>query len=374
MTQPPEARALRSLITPEGQLRLSLDTIPLDPPGPGELMIRVEASPINPSDLGSMLGPADPATFRAEGTPDHPVLVADVPKDKLAAIQGRLGQPLPLGNEGAGTVIDAGPDVAHMIGRKVAMAGGGLYATLRKLPAASVMPLPDGASAADGAAMFVNPMTALGFVETMRAEGHKALVHTAAASNLGQMLLRITQADGIALVAIVRGPAQAALLRGQGATHVVDSSAADFREQLIAAIAATGAMIAFDAVGGGRLASQILDAMEAAAARGMAAYNRYGSNAMKQVYIYGTLDPGPTIIERIGYAWKVDGWLLTNFLQKAAPETVARLRARVAAELRTTFASQYGATISLADALKPEIATAYERKGTGGKYLINPSL
>jgi NADPH:quinone reductase-like Zn-dependent oxidoreductase len=374
MDQPLEARALRSLITAEGQLRISLDTLPLDPPGPGELLVRVEASPINPSDLGSMLGPADPATFRAEGTPEHPVLVADVPRESLASIKGRLGQPLPIGNEGAGTVIAAGPDVQHMIGRKVAMAGGGLYATLRKLPAAGVIPLPEGASAADGAAMFVNPMTALGFVETMRAEGHKALVHTAAASNLGQMLLRVCQADGIPLVAIVRGAAAADLLREQGAAHVVDSSAPDFRDRLIEAIAATGAMIAFDAVGGGRLASQILDAMEAVAARGMEGYNRYGSNAMKQVYIYGTLDPGPTIIERIGYAWRVDGWLLTNFLQRAAPETVARLRARVAAELKTSFASKFGATISLADALKLDIAAAYERKGTGGKYLIDPSL
>lgn len=374
MDQPLEARALRSLITAEGQLRISLDTLPLDPPGPGELLVRVEASPINPSDLGSMLGPADPATFRAEGMPDHPVLVADVPRESLASIKGRLGQPLPIGNEGAGTVIAAGPDVQHMIGRKVAMGGGGLYATLRKLPAAGVIPLPEGASAADGAAMFVNPMTALSFVETMRAEGHKALVHTAAASNLGQMLLRVCQADGIPLVAIVRGAAAADLLRGQGAAHVVDSSAPDFRDRLIEAIAATGAMIAFDAVGGGRLASQILDAMEAVAARGMEGYNRYGSNAMKQVYIYGTLDPGPTIIERIGYAWRVDGWLLTNFLQRAAPETVARLRARVAAELKTSFASKFGATISLADALKPDIAAAYERKGTGGKYLIDPSL
>ena len=365
---------LQSLITADGQLRLSLAPIALGDPGPGELVVRVEAAPINPSDLGVLMGPADAATLRTEGSADHPVLVADVPAQRMAAVQLRIGRPIPLGNEGAGTVVRAGPDLQHLLGRTVAMAGGGMYATYRKLPVAAAILLPEDASAADGASAFVNPRTALGFIETMRAEGHTAIVHTAAASNLGQMLVRIGRADGIPLVNIVRSPAQASLLRALGATHVVDSSTPDFRAALIEAVVATGATIAFDAVGGGTLASQILDAMEAAASRGADTYNRYGSNVLKQVYIYGTLDPGPTLIERTGYAWKVDGWLLTFFMQKAGAETMQRLGQRVVDELKTTFASRYTATISLADALNPDIAAAYERKGTGAKYLINPSL
>jgi NADPH:quinone reductase-like Zn-dependent oxidoreductase len=373
MSQPLEAHALRSLVTAQGQVRVSLETIPIDPPGPGELLVRVEAAPINPSDLGLLLGPADPATLRAEGTAEAPVLVADIPADRMASLQSRVGQSLAVGNEGAGTVIAAGPDFQHLIGRTVSMAGGGMYATLRKLPAAAALLLPEDAVAAEGAALFVNPLTALGFVETMRAEGHSAIVHTAAASNLGQMLLRICLADGIPLVAIVRGEAQAALLRGQGAVHVVDSSAPDFQDHLVEAVAATGATIGFDAIGGGRLASQILQAMEAVAARTLTGYSPYGSSILKQVYIYGQLDRGPTIVDRVGYRWRLDGWLLTPFLQQAGEDSIARLRKRVAGEYRTTFASRYTATISLADVLRPDIAAAYERKGTGAKYLIDPS-
>ncbi|MBT2188949.1 zinc-binding dehydrogenase [Sphingobium nicotianae] len=365
---------LRSLITAEGQLRISREPIAVDDPGPGEVIVRVEAAPINPSDLGLLVDRAIAGTFRTEGTADNSVLVADLPADRLPAVALRVGKALAVGNEGAGTVVKAGPDVQHLLGRKVAAVGGGMYATYRKLPAAATTLLPEDASAADGASAVVNPRTALGFVETMRMEGHSAIVHTAAASNLGQMLLRICLADGVPLVNIVRSEAQAALLRGIGATHVVDSSTPDFRDRLIDAIAATGATIAFDAIGGGTMASQILDAMEVVAARSLESFNRYGSNVMKQVYIYGTLDPGPTIIERTGYAWKVDGWLLTHFLQKANPETLQSHARRVQDELKTTFASRFGATISLSDVLNPQIARAYERKGTGAKYLIDPSL
>ena len=370
MTETLKGKALRSLVTEDAKLRISLEDIEITAPGPGEIVVRVEASPINPSDLGNLTGPVDPATFRNEGG----ALVGDIPADRMPAMASRIGQALAVGNEGAGTVIQAGPDLQHLIGRTVALLGGGLYATYRKLAAADVWLLPEGAKAAEGASLFINPRTALGFVETLRAEGHKAMIHTAAASNLGQMLVRICKADGIPLVCVVRSPAQAALLRGIGAEHVVDSSAADFRDTLIDAIDATGATIAFDAVGGGTLASQLIDAMEVVAARGLGAYNRYGSGVLKQVYIYGTLDPGPTVIHRIGYSWNVDGWLLTNFLQKAGPETAARLRQRIIDERNTTFASAYTATISLADALNPDIARAYERKSTGEKYLVNPNL
>ena len=366
---------LRSLVTADGVLRVSLEPVTLEEPGPGELVVRVEAAPINPSDLGLLLGPADISTLRAEGTAEHPVLAADVPAQRLAAVKARLGQSLPVGNEGAGTVVRAGSDLQQLVGRKVAMVGGAMYATLRKVPMRDTILLPEDASAADGASLFVNPLTALGFAETMRAEGHSAIVHTAASSNLGQMLVRICLADGIPLVNIVRSEAQAAMLRGMGATHVVDSSAPDFQDQLVEAIAATGATIGFDAVGGGKLTSQILNAMEAVASRNLEGYSRYGSNTFKQVYIYGALDLGPTILNRgFGFSWDVGGWLLFPFLQNAGAETVARMRQRVVDELKTTFASRYTATISLADTLKPEVAAAYERKGTGAKYLIDPTL
>lgn len=366
---------LRSLATSDGQLRLSLEEVTLDAPGPDEVVVRVEATPINPSDLGLLLGPADVSTIRAEGTPERPVLVADIPQQRLAGIQARLDQSMPVGNEGAGTVIEAGSNVRHLLNKKVAMSGGAMYTQLRKLRARDCIVLPDDATAADGASAFVNPLTALGFTETMRAEGHKAIVHTAAASNLGQMLNRICLKDGIPLVNIVRSEAQAAILRDIGARYIVDSTSPDFQAELTEAVAATGATLGFDAIGGGKLASQILRAMETAASRSMSSYSRYGSDTFKQVYIYGSLDTSPTVIHRtFGFAWSVGGWLLTPFLQKAGPEVVARMRQRVVDELKTTFASHYTATISLRDALKPEILAAYERKATGEKYLIDPSL
>lgn len=366
---------LRSLATSDGQLRLSLEEVTLDAPGPDEVVVRVEATPINPSDLGLLLGPADVSTIRAEGTPERPVLVADIPQQRLAGIQARLDQSMPVGNEGAGTVIEAGSNVQHLLNKKVAMSGGAMYTQFRKLRARDCIVLPDDATAADGASAFVNPLTALGFTETMRAEGHKAIVHTAAASNLGQMLNRICLKDGIPLVNIVRSEAQAAILREIGARYIVDSTSPDFQAELTEAVAATGATLGFDAIGGGKLASQILRAMETAASRNMSSYSRYGSDTFKQVYIYGSLDTSPTVIHRtFGFAWSVGGWLLTPFLQKAGPEVVARMRQRVVDELKTTFASHYTATISLRDALKPEILAAYERKATGEKYLIDPSL
>jgi len=366
--------ALKSLVTEDGRLRLSLEEARHGAPGPGELLVRVEATPINPSDLGLLLGPADLSTLASEGPAERPVVTATVPAAYLPGLATRLGKAMPVGNEGAGVVIAAGEGTEGMVGKRVAMLGGAMYAQYRTVRAADVMVLPEGASAADGASCFVNPLTALGMVETMRAEGHTALVHTAAASNLGQMLNRICRKDGVALVNVVRSPAQAALLREQGAEHVVDSSAADFTEALTDAIAATGATIAFDAVGGGRLASQLLKAMEAALMRGSAEYSRYGSPVHKQVYLYGGLDTGPTQIDRsFGMAWGVGGWLLTWFMQKSAPQVVQRLRQRVMDELTTTFASRYTRELSLAEALDLDAIAAYARKATGEKYLINPS-
>lgn len=370
---PHDSLELRSTITADGTLRINLEPVSLPEPSAGELLVRVEAAPINPSDLGLLFGPADMATLRAEGTADAPVLTAKVPPHLLPAVRARLDQSMPVGNEGAGTVIAAGPDLQDLVGKRVAMIGGAMYAELRLIRPEACIVLPDGATAAAGAALFVNPLTALGFVETMRAEGHKAIVHVPAASNLGQMLVRICKADGIGLVNIVRSPQQVELLRGLGASHVLDSSAPGFREALEEAIAATGATLAFDAIGGGEMASTILNAMEAVAARSMESYDRYGSASKKQVYIYGALDTGPTILKRgFGFSWGVGGWLLFQFLGRTDPAIAQRMRERVAAEMTTTFASHYTASISLADALKPEVAAAYQKKATGSKYLITP--
>lgn len=368
-------RELRSTVSEDGTLTLTLVEQALEAPAADEVIVRVEAAPINPSDLGLLLGPADIASLRTGGTADRPVVIFDVPKNRLNGVRARLGQSLAVGNEGAGTVVAAGAGATDLVGRRVAMLGGAMYADYRKLKLRDVVPLPAGASAADGASMFVNPLTALGFVETARNEGHKAIVHTAAASNLGQMLQKICLKDGVPLVNIVRSTEQAELLRGIGATHVLDSRAPDFRARLTDAIAATGATVAFDAIGGGSLGSDIVQAMEQAAVRTMAEYSRYGSDAFKQLYIYGALDLAPTTLNRLafGFNWSVSGWLLTPFLQKAGRDVAARLRQRVLDELTTTFASSYTRTIGLAEALDPEVLRGYERKATGEKYLIDPT-
>lgn len=364
---------LRTLITSEGQLRLSLEQVSVPQPADGQIVVRVEAAPISPSDLALLLGPADLGTARAEGTADSPVLVADVPQRRLAIITGRLDQSMPAGNEGAGTVIAAGAKAEHLIGKTVAIVGGPTFAQYVTVRAHDALVLSEGVSAVDGASAFVNPMTALGMIETMRREGHTALVHTAAASNLGQMLNKVCLADRIGLVNIVRSAEQAAILRDIGATHVVDSTSADFEAELTDAIAATGATLAFDAIGGGKLAGQILNAMEIAIIRSGAPFSRYGSSVHKQVYIYGGLDLRPTELTRgFGMSWGIGGWLLPPSLARFGMETVIAMRSRVMAELKTTFASRYTAEISLADALKPEIVAAYNRRATGEKYLILP--
>jgi NADPH:quinone reductase len=368
-------RELRSTVSEAGTLRLSLETVTLADPGDDEVIVRIEAAPINPSDLGLLLGPADVASLRVDGSGDAPALCFDVAPARLAGLRARIGQSLAVGNEGAGTVVAAGAGATDLIGRRVGMAGGAMFADYRRLKAREAIVLPDGVSAADGAALFVNPMTALGFVETARAEGHRAIVHTAAASNLGQMLQRLCLADGIPLVNIVRSDEQAAILRGIGATHVLNSRDPGFAAALVDAIEATGATIAFDAIGGGRLGSDILQAMEAAAVRGMADYSRYGSEQFKQLYVYGALDTAPTTLNRLafGFSWSVSGWLLMPFLRRAGAETAAAMRRRVLDDLTTVFASRYTRTIGLAEALDPDILRAYERKATGEKYLIDPS-
>ena len=364
---------MRSMISAAGELTLSLARVPTPKPGPGEVLVKLEAAPINPSDIGLLLGAADVSTARLSGSGETGVLTCDVPAAAMRAMAARVDQSLPVGNEGAGTIVAAGDDVSSLIGRKIAIIGGATYAQYRCVRAADGLQLPADATAAEGASCFVNPLTALGMTETMRREGHTALVHTAAASNLGQMLNRICLQDGIGLVNIVRSPAQAAILKGEGAKYVVDSSSETFFDDLVAALTATGATIAFDAIGGGKLAGQILTAMEAAAQKTAAGYSRYGSTVHKQVYIYGGLDMRPTEFNRgFGMAWGMGGWLLFPFLQKIGPADAQKLRDRVAAELKTTFASHYSAEISLIEALQPDVVAAYNRRATGEKFLITP--
>jgi NADPH:quinone reductase-like Zn-dependent oxidoreductase len=368
---------LRSLIKKSGELEISLQNVPTPEPGPDEVVVRLEATPINPSDIGLLTGAADLSTITASGTKGAPVITAKVPEASMKAMAGRLDQSMPVGNEGAGVVIKTGSSDAAkaLMGKTVSMIGGAMYAQYRCIRVSECQPLPEGTSAAEGASWFVNPLTALGMTETMRREGHKALVHTAAASNLGQMLNRICNKDGIGLVNIVRSKEQADLLRKIGAKHVVDSKSPGFMDDLTNALAETGATIAFDAIGGGRLAGQILTAMEAAINRtSKAAYSRYGSNVHKQIYIYGTLDPGPVEINRaFGMAWGVGGWLLFPFLMKIGRPDGQKLRERVVSELKTTFASHYTKVVSLQEALDPANMALYTKRATGEKFLINPN-
>ncbi|MES2609929.1 MAG: zinc-binding dehydrogenase, partial [Pseudomonadota bacterium] len=336
-----------------------------------------QATPINPSDIGLLFGPADLSTVQVAGSAERPVVTARIPERAMPGMAARLGQSMPVGNEGAGLVVAAGssPAAQALLGRTVALIGGAMYAQYRAMPAAQCLPLPAGTTAAEGASCFVNPLTALGMVETMKREGHSALVHTAAASNLGQMLNKVCQKDGISLVNIVRKPEQAVLLREIGAQYVCDSSAPGFMAELTDALAATGATIAFDATGGGTLAGQILQCMEAAINRKATEYSRYGSAVHKQVYLYGHLDTRPTEIQRtFGMAWGVGGWLLFPFLQKIGNEAAQALRQRVATELKTTFASHYARTVSLAEALSADAIAFYGPRNTGAKVLIDPSM
>ena len=376
---PAEGLALHSTIRANdsggGTVELALARVPIPQPGPDEVVIRVEAAPINPSDLGVLFGPADVSTVRAAEGEHGPAVVADIPDGLARLVAGRLDQTIPTGNEGAGVVVAAGSSARaqDLIGRTVAVLGGSMYAEFRLAEAKRCLVLPEGTTPAEGASCFVNPLTALGMVETMRLEGHSALVHTAAASNLGQMLQKICTADGVPLVNIVRRVEHEELLRALGAEHVVNSSFDTFMADLIAALTETGATLGFDATGGGKLAGQILTAMEAALSANAPAYSRYGSATLKQVYIYGGLDRSRTVLTRnFGMAWGLGGWLLPHFLQRIGPDASERLRQRVAAEIKTTFASSYAGTVTLQEALDPAAVAVYAKQATGEKYLVTP--
>ncbi len=367
---------LRSLVKGDGTLELSLARVPTPEPAADEVLLRIDAAPINPSDLALLLGAADMTTARVGGTPALPVVTATIPEKAMRFMAARVGQSMPVGNEGAGVVLRAGssPAAQALAGKTVAAIGGAMYSQYRCVKAEGCLVLPPGTTAAEGASSFVNPLTALGMIETMRREGHKALVHTAAASNLGQMLCRLCLEEGIGLVNIVRKREQEQVLRALGAVHVCDSSAPSFMQDLTQALVATGATLGFDATGGGKLAGQILTCMEVALTKSAKEYSRYGSTTHKQVYIYGGLDLSPTEFTRsFGMAWGMGGWLLTPFLQKIGNAEAQKLKDRVARELKTTFASTYSAEVSLAGALKPEAIAVYARRATGEKYLIMPN-
>ncbi len=368
---PATHRRLVSTVTPEGQVRLSIQDVPVPTPGDDEVVVRVEATPINPSDLGVLLALTEGTAFERDGD----AAVARLSPPVQRALSARTGIDLPVGNEGSGVVVAAGQsDAAQaLLGKTVALAGGGFYAQYRKAPAAACMIVPEGTSAEEGASSYVNPLTALGMVGTLKREGYQGLVHTAAASNLGQMLVKLCAADGTPLVNIVRSEAQAQLLRDLGAEHVVDMTADDFMPKLVEAIAATQAFLAFDAVGGGKLAGQILAAMEQAALKTQKVDGPYGSRQMKQVYVYGGLSTAPTEFNRgFGMRWRMGGWLLTYFLEEIGAEEAKGLRDRVARELKTTFASKYTKRIALADMLDPETIAAFGKRATGEKYLVLP--
>ena len=375
MSLPATYRQMLSTVSEDGELRLELSEQQTPTPGDEEVVVQIEATPINPSDHGVMFGWASMDACTSSGEGDDIVLTAPVSPQGMGVMKARIGQSLPVGNEGAGTVVAAGSgEMAQaLMGKRVAVMGGGMYAHYRCLPAAMCLPLKPEHTAKDGASSFVNPLTALSMLETMRMEGHTALVHTAAASNLGQMLNRICKDDGVELVNIVRREEQVEMLRDMGAKHVCNSSSDTFAADLTDAIHETGATLAFDATGGGDLASKILSAMEAAAARTPGAYSIYGSVAHKQVYLYGGLDVSPTVLSRgYGMAWGVGGWLLPNFLGKAGPEVADRLRKRVVDELTTTFASHYTDEVSLSEALDADTVKRYYAKTTGEKFLICP--
>jgi NADPH:quinone reductase len=373
---PTTALQLRSLVKPSGELELSLLNIPVPSLAADEVLIQVQATPVNPSDIGLLFGAADVTTAAATGTTGSPVVTMQIAQAAMKSMAGRMGQSMPVGNEGAGLVVAAGasPAAQALLGKTVAVLGGAMYSQYRNIKADQCLVLPAGTSAAEGASCFINPLTALGFIETLRHEGHKALVHTAAASNLGQMLVKICKEDGIGLVNIVRKPEQVALLKSLGAEHVCNAESPTLIEDLTTALIATGATLAFDATGGGKLAGQILTCMEAALNQNSKEYSRYGSTTHKQVYVYGGLDTSATTFSRsFGMAWGMGGWLVFSYLQKLGTGKMLQLKARVASELKTTFASHYSKEVSLAEALTLSEIAVYGQRATATKYLINPS-
>ena len=371
------SKEIRSKVTSEGNIELSITQAELPIPSADEVLIKVEAAPINPSDLGLLLSfAADLSSISTSGSEDETVTSMKIHPALMGSMKPRLDQSMQAGNEGAGVIVDAGENVKELIGKTVGLAGGAMYSQYRCVPAASCLVMDEGTSPAEAASSFVNPLTALSFVETMKMENHTALVHTAAASNLGQMLVKICKDDGIPLVNIVRKSEQVELLKNLGAEYVCNTSDESFMNDLVAALVGTGATLGFDATGGGNngeLPGQILSAMEIAANKTAKEYSRYGSDTYKQVYIYGGLDQSPTVLKRAyGMSWGLGGWLLTPMIGRIGMEKFGQMRIRVAKEIKTTFASSYAEEISFEEMLQPETIKSYAKQATGKKYLVNP--
>ena len=371
------SKEIRSKVTSEGNIELSITQAELPIPSADEVLIKVEAAPINPSDLGLLLSfAADLSSITTSGSEDETVTSMKIHPALMGSMKPRLDQSMQAGNEGAGIIVDTGENVKELIGKTVGLAGGAMYSQYRCVPAASCLVMDEGTSPAEAASSFVNPLTALSFVETMKMENHTALVHTAAASNLGQMLVKICKDDGIPLVNIVRKSEQVELLKNLGAEYVCNTSDESFMDDLVNALVATGATLGFDATGGGNngeLPGQILSAMEIAANKTAKEYSRYGSDTYKQVYIYGGLDQSPTVLKRAyGMSWGLGGWLLTPMIGKIGMEKFGQMRIRVAKEIKTTFASSYAEEISFEEMLQPETIKSYAKQATGNKYLVNP--
>jgi len=371
------SKEIRSTLTNEGILELSIVNVERPVPGDDEVLLKIEASPINPSDLALLITfAADLDSLSVSGEGDQTVASIKLHPGLLGALKPRMGQSMQVGNEGGGVVIDAGANAKHLIGKTVGVAGGAMYSQYRCVPAQSCLVMNEGTTSMQAASSFVNPLTALAFVETMRLENHTALLNTAAASNLGQMLVKICKDDGVPLINVVRKPEQVETLKKLGAEYICDTSADSFMDDLVNAIVATGCTLGFDATGGGnggKLPGQILTAMEIAANKTATEYSRYGSDTYKQVYIYGGLDMSPTVLNcSFGLQWGLGGWLLTPMIGRIGMERFGQMRERVAAEINTTFASHYTQEISLAEMLQPEIIRGYAKQATGAKYLVNP--
>jgi len=371
------SKEIRSMVTSDGNIEISIANVEMPIPGDDEVLIEVHAAPINPSDLGLLLSfAADLSTINVSGSGDETVTSMKIHPALMGAMKPRIDESMPVGNEGSGIVIDAGANAKELIGKTVGLAGGSMYSQYRCVPAANCLVMEEGTSPAEAASSFVNPLTALAFIETMKMENHTAILHTAAASNLGQMLVKICKADDIPLVNIVRKQEQVDLLKGIGAEHVCNTSDSNFMESLVSALVTTGATLGFDATGGGNggeLPGQILAAMEVAANKTAKEYSRYGSDTYKQVYIYGGLDQSPTILKRsYGMSWGLGGWLLTPMIGRIGMEKFQAMRMRVAKEIKTTFASTYANEISFEEMLQPEIIKSYAKQATGQKYLVNP--
>jgi NADPH2:quinone reductase len=371
------SKEIRSKVTSEGNIEISIATVAKPIPSDDEVLIRVEAAPINPSDLGLLLSSgAELTSINVTGSGDETVTSMKIHPGLMGAMKPRLDESMQVGNEGSGVIVEAGVNAKDLIGKTVGLAGGSMYSQYRCVPAASCLVMNDGTSSSEAASSFVNPLTALAFIETMKMENHTAIVHTAAASNLGQMLVKICKADSVPLVNIVRKQEQVDILKNIGAEHICNTSDPDFMETLVTALIATGATLGFDATGGGNggeLPGQILAAMEIAANKTAKEYSRYGSDTYKQVYIYGGLDQSPTILKRaFGMSWGLGGWLLTPMIGKIGMERFGQMRQRVAKEITTTFASTYVQEVSFEEMLQPEIIKSYAKQATGKKYLVTP--